>query len=91
MAGFARDRGWAESSATVMVVPAATITQLAFPFGCQEAVKKSGLSQAQAKRSLIRKHLGDARLTVPAFFHNFLAANASRERKRRERDSYSRP
>ena len=35
------------------------------------SVKKSGLSQALAKRSLIRKDLGDARLTVPAFFHSF--------------------
>ena len=37
-----------------------------------EGVKKSGLSQALVKRALIRKDLGDARLTVPAFFHTFL-------------------
>ena len=37
----------------------------------REAVKKSGLSQAPAKRSLLRKDLDDARLTAPAFFHSF--------------------
>ena len=31
-----------------------------------------GLSQALAKRSLIRNLLGDARLTVPALFQSFL-------------------
>ncbi len=36
-----------------------------------EAVKKSGLPQALAKRALIRKDLGDARLAVPALFHSF--------------------
>ena len=33
-----------------------------------EGVKKSGLSQAPAKDSLIPKNLAEARLTVPAFF-----------------------
>ena len=37
----------------------------------QETVKKSGLSQALAKRSLVRKDLGDVQLTAPAFFHGF--------------------
>ena len=37
----------------------------------QEAVKKSGLPQALARRSLICKDLGAARLAVPAFFHSF--------------------
>jgi hypothetical protein len=34
----------------------------------QETVKKSGLSQALAKRSPIRKDSGDARVTVQHFF-----------------------
>ena len=33
-----------------------------------EAAKKSGLSQALAKHSLIREDLGDARLTVFSIF-----------------------
>ena len=37
----------------------------------QEAVKKSGLPQALARRSLICNDLGAARLAVPAFFHSF--------------------
>jgi hypothetical protein len=37
-----------------------------------EGVKKSGLSQAPAKNSLISKNLAEARLTVPVFFHAFL-------------------
>jgi hypothetical protein len=39
--------------------------------GTREAVKKSGLPQAQAKPLLIRKDSGKARLAVPAFFHSF--------------------
>ncbi len=35
-------------------------------------MKKLGLSQALAKRSLIRNLLGDARRTAPAFLHSFL-------------------
>ena len=48
-----------------------------------EAVKKSGLSQALAKCSLIRKDLGDARLTVPAFFHSFPSAIPNLDRHAR--------
>ena len=42
--------------------------RLCWPRG---SVKKFGLSQALAKRSLVLKDFGNARLTVPAFFHSF--------------------
>lgn len=45
--------------------------------GGREAVKKSGLSQALAKGVLIRKDLGEARLTVPACFHSFLPSECA--------------
>ena len=44
-------------------------------------MKKSGLSQALAKRSLMRKDVHDARLTVPAFFHSFQVQNAPSAKK----------
>ncbi len=47
------------------------VSGAAFAGRAPEGVKKSGLSQALVKRGLIRKDLGDARLTVPAFFHTF--------------------
>ena len=56
-----------------------------------EAAKKSGLSQALAKRSLIREDLGDARLTVPAFFHSFPAVETGKASGGRLAESHGLP